>query len=162
MKSLIKLKRRYLNKKLLSIIVLGLLLSGNAYAYKIKPGSGPLKFNDEDVKIFHIYLTEKLNEKIFEDKNLPGYHVPKGIISGTESGKLSYAGFFLIDYDEPYIFTWGDNLTLNPGSGGFGPEGSKIFASKNKIVWKGAKKRISRKVTLNELKTILKELGFYD
>ena len=32
MKSLIKLKRRYLNKKLLSIIVLGLLLSGNAYA----------------------------------------------------------------------------------------------------------------------------------
>jgi hypothetical protein len=33
---------------------------------------------------------------------------------------------------------------------------------KNKIVWKGAKKKISRKITLEELKTILKELGFYD
>tara|TARA_Y100000389_G_C17070528_1_gene321749 strand:+ start:26 stop:478 length:453 start_codon:yes stop_codon:yes gene_type:complete len=149
-------------KKLLGIVILGLLLSGNAYAYKIKPGSGPLKLSDLDVEIFHTYLTEKLNETIFDDKNLPGYHVPKGIIAGTESGKLNYAGFFLILYDKPYIFTWGGNLTHNPGMAGFGPEESKMFAKKNKIVWKGAKKRISRKVSLNELKDILRELGFYN
>ena len=149
-------------KKILLILVISFLLSGNVFAYKIKPGSGPLKFSDEDVKIFHIYLTEKLNEQIFEEKNLPGYHVPKGIISGTESGKLNYAGFFLILYDKPYIFTWGGNLTQNPGTAGFGPEASKMFAKKNKIVWKGSKKKISRKVSLDELKAILEELGFYN
>ena len=33
---------------------------------------------------------------------------------------------------------------------------------KNEIVWKGAKKKISRKVSIEELKDILRELGFYD
>ena len=120
-------------KKLLRILFLILLLSSNAYAYKIKPGSGPLKFSDEGVKIFHTYITVKLDEKIFEEKKLPGYHVPKGIIAGTEDGKPAYAGFFLILYDQPYIFTWGGNLTQNPGTAGFGPKESKMFAKKNNL-----------------------------
>jgi len=37
-----------------------------------------------------------------------------------------------------------------------------ILQKKNKIVWKGAKKKISRQITIDELKSILKELGFYD
>ena len=38
----------------------------------------------------------------------------------------------------------------------------KMFARGNKIVWKGGKKKISRKISLEELKVTLKELGFYD
>ena len=43
-------------KKLLGILVLGLFLSGNAYAKTIKPGSGKLELFDETIEMFHIYL----------------------------------------------------------------------------------------------------------
>ena len=148
-------------KKLLGIVVLGLLLSGNAYAKKIKPGSGPLQLTDDTIKIFHTYLTEKFIEKTFKTKNLPGIHWGPIFCSPC---KPTYGDYFLIVYnDEPYIWQWGTSINRNPGDmQGMAPQNSKIFARKNKIIWKGAKKRISRKVTLDELKTILKELGFYD
>ena len=47
-------------KKVIAIIVFGLLLSTNAYAGKVKPGSGPLKFTEKEVRDFHIYITSKL------------------------------------------------------------------------------------------------------
>ena len=60
-------------KKILGIVVLGFFLSVNVLAgdsTKIKKGSGPLKLDDDAVKFFHIYLTEKLTAGSFEEKNL--------------------------------------------------------------------------------------------
>jgi len=150
-------------KKLLGIVVLGLLLSINTFAAdytKIKPGSGPLKLNDESVKFFHIYLTEKLTRDKFKQKNLPGMTMQ------TSSGKPRYANFFHIQgQNRPYIWVWWNDENIGAAEGPtFGCKNGacRQFARKNKIVWKGAKKKISRKVTLEELKTILKDLGFYD
>ena len=55
-------------KKLLGIVVLGLLLCTSTYAKNLtfKPGSGPLKLSENTVKIFYIYLTEKLSEDNFQ------------------------------------------------------------------------------------------------
>jgi len=153
-------------KKLLGIVFLSLLLSGNAYAKKIKPGSGPLKLTDDTVTYFYTYLTEKLDEETFKTRNLPGKHWGFLLSAfGTNCpSKLTYADyFFIIVNDEPYIWQWGCAGGQNPGYyKGLTPQDSKIFARKNKIVWKGAKKKISRKVSLNELKDILRELGLYD
>ena len=142
-------------------MVLGLLLSGNAYAKKIKPGSGPLKLTDDTVKIFYTYLTEKFDDKTFKTKNLPGFHAGPLF---CDPCKPTYGDYFLIVYNnKPYIWQWAVSINRNPGDiQGITPQDSKIFARKNKIVWKGAKKKISRKVSLNELKDILKELGLYD
>jgi hypothetical protein len=149
-------------KKLLAIVVLGLLFSGNVYAgdsTRIKKGSGPLKLDDEAVKFFHIYLTEKLTETSFEEKNLPGM-----VFSGGT--KARYGNHFHIKgEDEPYIWIWWNDANIGAYEGPtFGCKNGacRQFASKNRIVWKGAKKKISRKITLDELKVVLKELGFYD
>ena len=150
-------------KKLLVIIILGLLLSGNAYAKKIKNGSGPLKLNENDVETFHIYLTKKLSRgdglsPSFNGKELPGFH-------GGSPEKPAYGDYFLIQYDnQPYIWAWGSSVNQNPGAYlkvfGQDPVDFKIFARKKKIVWKDAKKKIPKNITLEELKLILKELGF--
>ena len=149
-------------KKLLGIVVLGLLLSGNAYAKKIKNGSGPLNLTESDVKTFHIYLTEKLSRDglnpSFNGKKLSGFH-------GGSPEKSVYADYFLIQYDnQPYIWVWGSSMKQNPGTTlkdfRGNPEDYKIFAKKKKIVWKGAKKKIPKDITLEELKLIFKELGF--
>ncbi len=144
-------------KKFLGILVLGLFFSTNAFAEKVKPGSGPLKFNDETVKFFHIYITKKLNAELIKEYSLPGF-------SFNYSGKAFYANHFLIrGTDEPFIFQWDrSEVNLGPEKGLCSGPSCKYFAKKNKIVWKGAKEKISRKVTLEELKAILKELGFYD
>ena len=149
-------------KKLLGIVVLGFFLSVNVLAgdsTKIKKGSGPLKLDDNAVKFFHIYLTEKLTPETHKEKNLPGM-----IFFG--STKPRYANYFHIrGKDEPYIWGWWTDENIGAYEGPtFGCKNGvcRQFARKNKIVWKGAKKKISRKVTLKELKTILKELGFYD
>jgi len=151
-------------KKVVLILVLGLLLSSNAYAKKIKNGSGPLKLSDNAIEIFHIYLTEKLIREgygpAFEGKKLTGFH-------GGSKEKSVYGDYFLIQYDnQPYIWAWGSSINRNPGSTlkvfGWDPANFKIFAKKRKIVWKGAKKKISKEITLEELKTILRDLGFYD
>ena len=156
-------------KKFLGIVVLGLLLSSNANAKKIKPGSGPLKLTDETVSYFHTYLTEKLDEEKFKTRNLPGKHYGFLLYAyGTNcTSKLTYADYFLIIVnDQPYIWQWGcagGDYQANPGYyNELTPVDSKIFARRNKIVWKGAKKKISRKVTIEELKDILRELGLYN
>jgi hypothetical protein len=149
-------------KKILGIVVLCILFSTTLFAgdsTSIKKGSGPLKLNDQAVEFFHIYLTEKLTYETHEAQNLPGMIFPGGT-------KARYANFFFIQgKDRPYIWGWWNDANIRAAEGGtFGCKNGacKQFARKNKIVWKGAKKKISRKVTLDELKTILKELGFYD
>ena len=150
-------------KKLFSLLLLTFFLSSNSFAgdsTKIKKGSGPLKLDDQAVKFFHIYLTEKLTSSSFKEKNLPGMTMQ------TSDGKARYANYFHIrGKDEPYIWIWWNDENIGAYEGStFGCKNGacKQFARKNKIVWKGAKKKISRKVTIEELKDILRELGFYN
>ncbi len=152
-------------KKYLITFVIWLFLSANSLAAdntKIKPGSGQLKLSEETVKEFHIYLTEKLNQEIFKEKKL------FGISMQLPNSKPRYANYFHVMPEinnKGYIFVWWNDNNISAVEGpSFGCENGrcKQFAKKNKIVWKVAKKKISRKVTLNELKVILKDLGFYD
>ena len=153
-----------LGTKILGIVFIVFLLSGNAYAKKIKKGSGPLKLSDNTIEILHIYLTQKLYKQgftpTFEGRPLPGFHV--------NGGKPVYGDYFLIVHgDQPYIWAWGSSINQNPGSTlevftRESPKNYKIFAKKKKIVWKGAKKKFSNEITLEELKNILRDLGFYN
>ena len=150
-------------KKLFSLLVISFFFYSNSIAgdsTKIKKGSGPLKLDDQAVEFFHIYLTEKLTAANFKEKNLPGMTMQ------TSDGKARYANFFYIKgKNEPYIWVWWNDENIGAYEGpAFGCKNGacKQFAKKNKIVWKGAKKKISRKVSLDELKNILAELGFYN
>ena len=147
-------------RKVLAILLISLLWTNISLAKSIKKGSGPLKLDDEAVKFFHIYLSEKITSSSFKAKNLPG------MTYQTPDGKPRYANYFLIQNQKrPYIWVWWNDQAIRAEEAGtFGCENGacKQFASKNKIVWKGAKKRISRKITLDELKVVLKELGFYE
>ena len=150
-------------KKILSILLVSFLFSTSSIAgdsTKIKKGSGSLTFDDNDVKVFHIYLTEKLTSSSFKEKNLPGMTMQ------TADGKARYANYFFIhDVLGPYVWVWWNDQNIGAAEGGtFGCENGacKQFAKKNEIVWKGEKKKISRKVSIEELKDILRELGFYD
>ena len=142
-------------KKLLAIVVLGLLLSGNVYAGKVKPGSGPLKFTEKEARDFHIYITSKLNGDLIKKCDVEGF-------SFNSSGKPVYASHYLVTGSYKRIFSWGDNSSLPPEKGLCSGPSCTYFAKKNKIVWKGKKTRIPRNTTYGELKVILKDLGFYD
>ncbi len=143
-------------KKILSITLLLLLTSVSAHAGKAKPGSGPVSFNDKELKDFHIYITKKLNSSLIKEYGAEGF-------SFNFSGKPFYANHYIITGTYKRIFQWDiEGVNIGPQKElCSGPE-CKIFAKKNKIVWKGAKKKISRKVTIEELKDILRELGFYN
>tara|TARA_B100000965_G_scaffold384370_1_gene384524 strand:- start:148 stop:660 length:513 start_codon:yes stop_codon:yes gene_type:complete len=141
--------------KLLGIVVLGLLLSTNAFAGKVKPGSGPLKFTEKEVRDFHIYITSKLNGDLIKKCDVEGF-------SFGFSSKPVYASHYLVTGTYKRIFSWGDDSNRPPEKGLCSGPSCTYFAKKNKIVWKGAKTRISRKTTFGELKVILKDLGFYD
>ena len=147
-------------KKLLGILVLGLLLCSNAYAGlkgKIPIGSGELKLTEEGVIAFHVYITQKKTSEEHKKQNLPGVAWPGA------TKPLYGVHFHIYKKNMPFPVWWWNKAKPQRRyeyAMGVGP--LRTFARGNKIVWKGGKKRISRKVTLEELKTILKELGFYD
>ena len=145
-------------KKLLGIVVLGLMLSSNVYAKAIKPGSGKLKLFDETIEMFHVYLTEKFDDKTFkkarEEKRVQGM--------SSDTSKPRYANHFYI-WSKYFGYIWLSDDNPAPSTQlayGCDKGDCKYFARGNKIVWKGAKKKISRDVSLDELRLILKELGF--
>ena len=154
-------------KKILGIVIIILFCAEISYAKKIKPGSSSLEFDDLKVEIFHEYLTEKFSRESFKERLIPGHHF------GTlfcKPCRDTYSHYFLIltqDDEIPMVLNYGvKGWNKNPGwnvqwSKDLHSVGAKIFAKKNKIVWKGAKKKISRDVTLEDLKDILRELGFY-
>ena len=147
-------------KKLLGIVVLGLLLCSNAYAGlkgKIPIGSGELKLTEEGVIVFHVYITQRMTYEKHEKQNLPG-------VAWPSTTKPLYGQFFHIyEKNIPFpVWWWNEAQTQRRYESAMGMGPLRTFARGNKIVWKGGKKRISRKVSLEELKVILKELGFYD
>ncbi len=135
-------------KKLLAIVVLGLLLSTNAYAGKI--GSGELKLSKNVVKSFQRHLNPK--------KGRPY------IFMVTEDGKNSFGWFC------PYAQC--------ASSGSFHERakcekyhGKKcyVFALNGSVRWKneytkkarGKEKRFSRKDSIETIERKLQALGFY-
>ncbi len=140
--------------KVLLSIILSSLITINAHAGKAKPGSGPITFNDKELKDFHVYITKKLDKFIMEDLEVEGF--------SFNSMQPFYANYFVINGNYKNIFQWDSkSVNLGPEKGRCSSPNCKIFAKKNKIVWKGAKKKISRKISFDELKSLMKELGFY-
>jgi hypothetical protein len=135
--------------------MLGFLISSYAFAGKVKPGSGPLKFTEKEVRDFHIYITSKLNGDLIKKCDVEGF-------SFGFSSIPVYSSNYLVTGTYKRIFSWGDDSNTPPEKGICSGPSCTYFAKKNKIVWKGAKTRISRKTTFGELKVILKDLGFYD
>ena len=152
-------------KKLLWILVLGLLLSGNAYATKITKGKGELKLYDETIELFHVYLTQKFTKKscseFYDSKQLK--------LCGWGFGeKEKYGSYFFIFAESigqilgpqmsPLLL---DTRTWYIGCHKLGSrkDRCRIFAIDNEIVWKGFKKTIPRDISLDELKLTLKKLG---
>ena len=138
-------------KKILGIIVLGLLLSGNAYAGKKDVGKGELIFQDWLVDYFYEYIKGK------------GFKHP---------------GTFVVAIDGSYATYWycternncrasNEALYNKQCEDGANVE-CKVFARQREIRWlnginpgKGKPSRISSKVDKNQLKARLTELGFY-
>ena len=138
-------------KKILGIVVLGLLLSGNSYAGKKDVGKGELIFQDWLVDYFYEYIKGK---------------------------GFQYPGTFVVAVDGSYATYWyctdGSNcrdsneaLYNKQCEDGAGVE-CKVFARKREIRWlnginpgKGKPSRISYKVDKDQLKVRLTELGFY-
>ena len=131
-------------------------MSGNAFAGKVKPGSGPINFSEKELKDFHIYITQKLNGDKMKEYGLDGF-------SFNFSGEPFYANHYLVIGNYKRIFQWeAKGVNFPPEKGLCSAPSCKYFAKKNKIVWKGAKKKISRDITLSQLKLVFKDLGFYD
>ena len=138
-------------KKLLGIVILAFLLSGNSYAGKKDVGKGELIFQDWLVDYFYDYIKGK------------GFKHP---------------GTFVVAIDGSYAIYWycsdgsncrsGNEALYNKQCEDGANVECKIFARQREIKWlnginpgKGKPSRISSKVDKNQLKVRLTELGFY-
>ena len=152
-------------KKLLGVIVLGLLLSGNVYA---KNGKGELKLSKQTMEHFIKYLYGS-NDQYGDGKNKKNNPF---IITVSANGKSSYYYFC------PFLITQcQDSMTRSTGiiakaihgcemnSGG---SPCYVFAKFRKIVWKNGVKSKLRNIPRKLLKDpyriaqIVQELGFYE
>ena len=145
-------------KKLLGIVVLGLLLSGNAYS---KDGVGPIKFTSSSYQAFVEYLT--------------GEYVPtqQGALQGKGGKPLGFAinqeGNTTFFYYCPRKF--GDNCMdgawidaqnkCTKRSKDRGNGRCFVFAKGRKIVWDSVNIKIPRKPTNEQLKEIFAKNGWY-
>jgi hypothetical protein len=122
---------------------------------------GPLKFSETAVKHFHEYLSFKMKRisqtEGTEPPTLPHWavnHVDEYGMIFVVNGGFNDQGFAIYNYrgmrPQDYPVTMGI------------PSEGKIFATHNRIRWCKMKKKISRKINLEELKSLLKELDFYD
>ena len=141
-------------KKLLGIIVLGLLFGGNAYS-KSYTGEGEVKLSNQVISNFQNYI--KL-------KKIEGKKADPGIFMITLDGSKSY-----------YYY-----CTHNLGGGCMNNAGHaevtackkytkkecKIFARKRRVIWKNGindgkgKSQFSSKMSNSEIKDKLASLGF--
>ena len=135
-------------KKLFAIVVLGLFLSGNAYAGKI--GSGELKLSTNVVKSFQRYLNP--------EKGRPY------VFLVTEDGKNSY--WYYCDYAQ--CATDGSFHAISKCEKRYYKK-CYVFALRSSIRWKneytkkarGKEKRFSRKDSIETVEKKLQALGFY-
>ena len=156
MKSLIKLKRRYLNKKLLSIIVLGLLLSGNAYS---KDGSGDLRFTSQSFNNFLAYLRGDGSDK-------GGVMMSSGMPTGfaiNQKGNNTFYYYCPKKYGDNcmpggHMRAQNDctNISKKRGDGR-----CFVFAKGRKIVWDSVNYKIKKNPSVAEIKEVFAKNGWY-
>jgi len=141
-------------KRLLSLIFL--ICFTTCVNAKVKPGSGDLIFNEDTVRQLHIYFTTKLNAASLKQLGVSGF-------SFNYSDTTFYANHFLIKNKKvPSVFQWDrEGVNLGPEKGLCSSPSCEYFAKKNKIVWNKVNKKISRDISLVELKKILQNLGHY-
>jgi hypothetical protein len=140
-------------KKILRIVVLGLLLSGNAYADL--NGYGEIKLNQFNVNEFEHYLSDGIH-----DKNGGAQRAGKGLVfaislDGADSGyyycfqgRICEANSSITDT----ISYCQRNAKKHSGE----KKKCRIFAKKRTIVWDGLNKKVPRGVNV---RNFLDELG---
>jgi len=138
-------------KKILGIVVLSLLLSGNAYAGKKDVGKGELIFQDWLVDYFYDYIKGK------------GFKHPGTFVVAIDGSNAIY--WYCSDGSNCRAAN--EALYNNKCEALVNVE-CKVFARQREIRWlnginpgKGKPSRISSKVDKNQLKARLTELGFY-
>ena len=146
-------------KKILGVIVLGLLLSGNAFA---KTGKGELKLSQTTMENLMLYMYGANNPKFSDGANKKNKPLLMVI---SADGKSSYY------YYCPYPNCSGGNLVYKAitrcekNSNG---SPCYLFASKRRIKWKNSinikSTNIPRKLLKEpyEIARIIQDLGFYD
>jgi len=148
-------------KKLLGIVVLGLLLSGNAYA---KKGSGELKLSKTIMTEFLVYLYGASNPKYSDGANKKNHPM---LMTISKDGKSSHYYYCPYAYCEDGNYVYQSIKKCEKRSNG---SPCFLFAKKRKIVWNNgidikSKKRSIKKKLLKEpyeIAKIIQDLGFYD
>ena len=146
-------------KKLLGIVVLGLLLSGNAYA---KNGKGELKLSQQTMEHLMIYLNGAGNPKLSSTKNKKNNPMVFVVSEDGNSSSYYFCAYHTCrDGNESYKA----KLDCEKNSVG---STCHTFARKRTIVWKNSINTKKRKIKKSELQDpvytaqIIQELGFYD
>ena len=149
-------------KKLLGIVVLSLLLGGNAYA---KKGSGELKLSKNIMTEFLMYLYGASNPKYSDGANKKNHPMLMTISKDGKTSHYYYCPYIQGCADGNYVFK---SIKLCEKRSNGSP--CFLFAKKRKIVWDNgkdikSKKRSIKRKNLKEPYTIAKivqELDFYD
>tara|TARA_Y200000002_G_C22596723_1_gene627657 strand:+ start:30 stop:1061 length:1032 start_codon:yes stop_codon:yes gene_type:complete len=146
-------------KKLLGIMVLGLLLSGNAFA---KVGKGELKLSRYTMESLMLYMYGASNPKYSDGANKKNKPMLMVI---SEDGKSSY--YYYCPYDScvtgNYVYK---AIKFCEKSSNGSP--CYLFATKRKIKWKNSINTKSTNIKKKLLKEpyqiakIIQDLGFYD
>ena len=141
-------------KKLLGILVLGLLLSGNAYS-KSYTGEGEVKLSNQVISNFQSYI--KLQK-------IKGQKADPGIFMITLDGSNSY--YYYCGHN------LGGGCMNNAGHAEvtackkYTKKECKIFARKRRVIWKNgindgkSKSQFKSKMSNSEMKDKLASLGF--
>ena len=141
-------------KKIIGIVVLGLLLSGNAYS-KSYTGEGEVKLSNQVISNFENYI--KL-------KKVKGQKADPGIFMITLDGSNSY--YYYCSHN------FGGGCMNNAGHAEvtackkYTKKECKIFARKRRVIWKNGindgkgKSQFSSKMSYSEMKDKLASLGF--
>ena len=146
-------------KKLLGIIVLGLLLSGNAFA---KVGKGELKLSKSTMEALMLYMYGASNPKYSDGANKKNKPM---LMTISKDGKYSH--YYYCPYttceDGNYVFK--SIKKCEKRSNG---SPCYLFASKRRIKWKNSintkPTNIKRKLLKEpyQIAKIIQDLGFYD
>ena len=144
-------------KKLLGIVVLGLLLSGNAYS---KDGSGDLRFTSQSFNNFLAYLRGDGNP------NATGVMMTSGMPIGfaiNQEGNNTYYMYCPKKFGDNCMpgghMTAQSRCTTSSKKKGDGR--CFVFAKGRVILWDSVNIKIPKKVTVEQVREIFKENGWY-
>ena len=146
-------------KKILGVVVLGLLFTGNAFA---KVGKGELKLSKEIMTEFLMYLYGASNPKYSDGANKKNKPM---LMTISKDGKYSHYYYCPYDSCETGNYVFKSIKKCEKRSNG---SPCYLFATKRKIKWKNSintkSTNIKKKLLKEpyEIAKIVQDLGFYD